>query len=85
MIFEKKKQSERQNEKFYYLCIGFSPMTWQQQKDLLSHMMEHQFPNLDALPKYATHLLQKANVELYNLGQIPNASRCFHVWTLVMI
>jgi hypothetical protein len=51
-------------KKFYYLCIGFSPMIWQQQKHFLSHMMERQFPNLDALPKYVGHFIKKLNVEL---------------------
>jgi hypothetical protein len=49
---------------FYYLFIGFSPMIQQQQKHILSPMMENQFSNLDALPKYVGHLLQKLNVEL---------------------
>jgi hypothetical protein len=42
---------------FYSLFTGFSPMIQQQQKHLLSHMMESQFPNLDARPKYVGHLL----------------------------
>jgi hypothetical protein len=29
-------------------------------------MMESQFPNLDALLRYASHLLQKKNVNLQN-------------------
>jgi hypothetical protein len=40
-------------------------------------MMNSQFPNLNALPKYATHLLQKPNVEFQNLSRLPIASS-FH-------
>jgi hypothetical protein len=36
--------------------------------------MNSQFPNFNALPKYASHLLQKPNVEFQNLGQLPIAS-----------
>jgi hypothetical protein len=39
-----------------YLCTGFSLEIQQQHKHLLSHMMESQSPNLDALPKYVGHL-----------------------------
>jgi hypothetical protein len=33
------------------MCIGFSPKTDHQQKDLGSQKMPPLFPNLDALPK----------------------------------
>jgi hypothetical protein len=39
-------------------------MIQQQQKHILSHMMENQFSNLNALPIYVGHLFQKPNVEL---------------------
>jgi hypothetical protein len=51
-------------ENFYYLFTSFSPIIQQQQKHFLSHMMESQFSNLDALPHYVGHLLQKPNVKL---------------------
>jgi hypothetical protein len=62
----------------HYLCIGFSPVIQQQQKHLLSYMMESQFPNLDALPKYVGHFPQRPNVKHHNSSQVPTTSRCFH-------
>jgi hypothetical protein len=65
---KKKEKKDRlvkdKMEKFYYICIGFSLVIQQQLKHILSHMMESQFPTLDALLRYASHLLQKANVNL---------------------
>jgi hypothetical protein len=68
-------------EKFYYLCIGFSPMIWQQQKHLLSHMMKYQFSNLDALPRYDTHFLQKPNLKILRCDYNYFLTY-YHVWTL---
>jgi hypothetical protein len=58
----KKKHKKIGNVLGHYPCTGFSPMI-QQQKHLLSHMMESQSPNLDALPKYVGHLPQRPNTK----------------------
>ncbi len=53
-------------------------MIQQQQKHLMSHMMENQFPNLNTLPKYVGHLFQRPNVQHQNSNQVPTTFGCSH-------
>jgi hypothetical protein len=83
-LHKKEKKNERNQQKNgnvlgHYLCIGFSLIIQQQQIHILSHMMESQSLNLDALFTYVGHLLQRPNAEHQNSSQIPTTSRCFHV------
>jgi len=59
----KKKHKKNGNVIGHYICTSFSLVIQQQQKHLLSHMMETQLPNLNTLPKYVGHLSQRPNVE----------------------
>jgi hypothetical protein len=59
----KNKHKNNGNVLGHYICTGFSPVIQQQQKHLLSHMMESQSPNFNTLPKYVSHLPQRSNVE----------------------
>jgi hypothetical protein len=67
----KKKHKKNGNVLGHYLCIGFSLMVRQQQKHVLSHMMENQSPNLDALVRYVDHLPQRPNAKHHNSNQVP--------------
>jgi hypothetical protein len=74
----KKKHKKNGSVLGHYLCIGFSLVIQQQQKHLLSRMMENKSPNLDALPRYVGHLLQRPNAKHHNSNQVPTTSGCSH-------
>jgi hypothetical protein len=76
---QQRKHKKNGNVLGHYVCIGFSLVIQQQQKHLLSHIMENKSPNLDALPIYVGHLLQRPNAKHHNSNQVPTTSGCSRV------